>query len=49
MGFAKLNNGGSSVGVDTTAANAINVTCEWDTADASKIMATMIGSIEIVN
>lgn len=47
--FDSWNNGGSTFTHDTTTSNAINLTAQWDTADAGKTITAKIFTIEIIN
>lgn len=44
-----LNNAGSTTTIDTTTSNALDVTVQWDTASASKVVKSTICFIEVLN
>ncbi len=44
-----LNNAGATTTIDTTTTNALDVTIQWDTADAAKIAKSTACFIEVLN
>lgn len=47
--YLDLNNGGATTTIDTTTSQALDVTANWDTASASKILTTTMFLLESLN
>lgn len=44
-----LNNAGATTTINTTTSNALDITCQWDSATSTRIVKSTVTSIEVLN